>query len=75
MGIDTNEEEGRKRREPFFNLKGENQMFKYKAEIVFSITCICLSVFLAIISFNYSLEKSQTVQHTDKAPVAESSRY
>ena len=44
-------------------------MEKYKAELTFAITCICLSVFLSIISLNYSLQNSQ---HADTAEAKQS---
>ena len=47
-------------------------MIDYKNEIAFSVTCICLSVFLAIISFNYSLDNN-SVEYTEKLPVADAS--
>ena len=73
LGYRTSEKKDLKRG-PILIEEGDCAMLEYKSEIIFSMTCICLSVFLAIISFNYSLE-SKSVDYTTKLPVADSSRF
>ncbi len=50
-------------------------MDDYSNEVMFTITCICASVFLSIISFNYALDSSGPEQQLFRTVAQHSCQY